>query len=307
MYNIKERSVKELRVVAKQPTLFYVGARGKNFGDTINTHFFERVFGIAFKRAYTGACDVVTIGSLMQDFTIASLIKSKKIRYLYKYSFKSLITVGTGFAFDIDKTGFLYKTYRKINPLVLRGKLSHKALEKINAQKYENVAYGDMGLLFNLLLEKTPSKKYSVGIIPHNTDIKNPVIEKLNEMHPHSTIISLSDDPMDILERIAECETVISSSLHGLVAADSLNIPNQRIKLSNHNFSHNVDFKFDDYYTAICDKAVPYIYLMDDVSTEKLELLTPEKISENYILDYSRIKQQQEVLLQKGKELKGLL
>ena len=234
-------------------------------------------------------------------------MRSKKLRYLYKYNPKPVITMGTGFALASDEIGFFYKTFREVNPLVLRGKLSHAKLEKTNAKKYENVAYGDMGLLFNLLLEKIPAKKYSLGIIPHNTDIKNPIISKLQELNPNSTVISLADEPMNTLGKIAECETIVSSSLHGLVAADSLNIPNQRIKLSNHNFSHNVDFKFDDYYSAICDEVVPYIDLMEDVSTEKLEFLTPEKIAENYMLDYSRIKQQQEILLQKGKELKDLL
>ena len=38
--------------------------------------------------------------------------------------------------------------------------------------------------------------------------------------------------PFKCIKQIADCE-IISSALHGLIAADSLNIPNKWIKLSN--------------------------------------------------------------------------
>jgi pyruvyltransferase len=46
-----------------------------------------------------------------------------------------------------------------------------------------------------------------------------------------------------------ECKIVLSSSLHGLVLADSFQIPNKRIVLSNNIIGG--DFKFKDYYSGI--------------------------------------------------------
>jgi hypothetical protein len=118
---------------------------------------FERVLGIKTQRAYPTFCDVVGVGSLMQTFTWTYIAGVKKYLYFYKYSQKPVITMGTGFMFDNDLS-FLDKFYRPINPYILRGKLSHQRLEKIAKKQYQVEAYGDLGLLFPLLLEETPSK-----------------------------------------------------------------------------------------------------------------------------------------------------
>ena len=94
---------------------------------------------------------------------------------------------------------------------------------------------------------------------------------------------------MDTLRQIAECETVISSSLHGCIAADSLNIPNYRIKLSEHGYNRNIDFKFDDYYTAIHDEKLDYLDFTQDNIPYNLDVLKPENIASQYKINYNRI------------------
>ena len=46
---------------------------------------------------------------------------------------------------------------------------------------------------------------------------------------------------------ISECECIISSSLHGLIIADSFLIPNQMVHLTDKLYGDG--FKFDDYYS----------------------------------------------------------
>ncbi len=291
----------------KSLTLYYVGTRGINFGDSINPIFFDRILDIKVKRGYPTNSDVVAIGSLMQMLTPRNIIKHKKFLYFLKYNPNPIITMGTGFSYDIEESSFLDKTFRNIYPLILRGILSHKSLEKRNKRKYKDVLYGDLGLLFPYLLEKKIQKKYQLGIIPHKFDYCNPIIDLLLYKFQDSTLIDLRMPPLETLKRIAECETVISSSLHGLVAADSLNIPNKRIKLSNHGFDFNVDFKFDDYYSIFSNSSPNYIELTQENYKLFIQKLTPEKISEDYCISYREVQNYQNQLYKTCQKLKDII
>lgn len=290
-------------VMKKNITLYYVGTKGINFGDSINPLLFERIFDVCIKRGYPTNCDVVGIGSLMQMFTLRHIIKNSKYLYFLKYNHKPVVTMGTGFCCDISKFRFGVRTYREVNPLILRGKLSHEVLERVNKKKYSGVVYGDLGLLSSYLLEKKVGKRYAVGIVPHKFDYDNPKIEFLLRSIPNSVLLDLREPPLETLNKIAECETIVSSSLHGLVAADGLGIPNMRIKLSNHGFDFDVDFKFDD-YNSVFSGSRRYINLIDveNIEGSLLSEFMPDKICGDYGISGSEIKSCQERLLVEGRK-----
>lgn len=287
----------------KNITLYYVGTKGINFGDSINPLLFERIFDVCIKRGYPTNCDVVGIGSLMQMFTLRHIIKNSKYLYFLKYNHKPVVTMGTGFCCDISKFRFGVRTYREVNPLILRGKLSHEVLERVNKKKYSGVVYGDFGLLSSYLLEKKVGKRYAVGIVPHKFDYDNPKIEFLVRSIPNSVLLDLREPPLETLNKIAECETIVSSSLHGLVAADGFGIPNMRIKLSNHGFDFDVDFKFDD-YNSVFSGSRRYINLIDveNIEGSLLSEFMPDKICGDYGISGSEIKSCQERLLVEGRK-----
>lgn len=291
----------------KSLTLYYVGTRGINFGDSINPIFFERVLNVKVKRGYPTNCDVVAIGSLLQMLTIRNIIKNKKFLYFLKYNPKPIFTLGTGFAFDIKENDIFNKTYRDVIPLILRGFNSHLTLEKINNKIYKNVIYGDLGLLFPYLLNKKISKRYKLGIVPHKYDYYNPLVDCLLDKFSKSTLIDLRMPPLETLEKIAQCETIVSSGLHGLVAADSLNIPNKRIKLSNHGFDFNVDYKFDDYYSIFSVGSPNYIELTKENHKSFIKELAPEKIAEDYCISYKEVQDYQNRLYETCQKLKDLI
>lgn len=120
---------------------------------------------------------------------------------------------------------------------------------------------------------------------------------------PKSVLIDLREPPIETLNKIAECETIVSSSLHGLVAADSLGIPNMRMKLSNHGFDFNVDFKFDDYYSVFWGSR-GYINLIgvENIDAGLLSKFMPDKICGDYGISGSEIKSCQERLLVEGRK-----
>lgn len=277
--------------------LYYVGTRGINLGDSINPVFFERILGMKVKRGYPTNSDVVGIGSLMQMLTMQNIIKYKKFFYLLKFNPRPIFTLSTGFRndFDVDNN-FLIRTYRKVKPVILRGVLSHKTLEKINKQKYDNVSYGDLGLLFPYLLNKKIAKKYKLGIVPHKYDYNNPIIGEISNKIPDSVLIDLRRPPMETLEKIAECETIISSSLHGLIVADSMNIPNKRIKLSNLGLNENSDFKFDDYYSIYSNSLPNYISLTQENYKMFINDLSSDSFFEDYCISYNEVQKHQENL-----------
>jgi polysaccharide pyruvyl transferase WcaK-like protein len=62
------------------------------------------------------------------------------------------------------------------------------------------------------------------------------------------TLLNINDPPLAFLNKLQSCEVVISSAMHSLIAADSLGMPNIRIKISD-NITGG-DYKFKDYYSV---------------------------------------------------------
>ncbi len=69
--------------------------------------------------------------------------------------------------------------------------------------------------------------------------------------HPGILLIDPRRPPQEVVRDIASCKEVFSSSLHGLVAADSLGIPNRWVELETPHADVAANrFKFEDYYSA---------------------------------------------------------
>lgn len=119
--------------------------------------------------------------------------------------------------------------------------------EKIIGKKLD-IPLGDGGLLFGKLLEKPVAKQYAVGIIPHTVDWQNPYINQMAGELPDSLLIDVRKEPLKVLEEIASCEFIISTAMHGLIAADSLGIPNKWIEVSDKVVGGG--YKFCDYYSV---------------------------------------------------------
>lgn len=148
-------------------------------------------------------------------------------------------------------TGFLNEgpsiNLSKAKVLAVRGKYTR---DRIGAPK--ETVLGDPGLLIASYMPKRENKKYLIGIIPHYSEQDDPWIKDFLARNPKQVkFIDIQKKPLEVLRQIDQCKFILSSSLHGIVFADSLLIPNVWISLSQSSSSKL--YKFNDYYSAYTD------------------------------------------------------
>ncbi|MBQ7665296.1 MAG: polysaccharide pyruvyl transferase family protein [Synergistaceae bacterium] len=119
--------------------------------------------------------------------------------------------------------------------------------------------YGDPVLLLPLFYTPHSVNRDYVSIIPNIGTFKefNPVTDELERKHGCRLInMTRYDNWTDIVDMIAGSSFVLSESLHGLIVAETYNIPCLWVEFTNHNtprFNYVDDwsFKFHDFYESI--------------------------------------------------------
>lgn len=136
----------------------------------------------------------------------------------------------------------LYLYGQGTNVLALRGPLSKRFYPG-------DCALGDPGLLASDLIP-TPERIYDLGIVPHWSDVKLARDRRFINDKWSSIVIDSTADPLSVVRLIGQCKKIVSSSLHGLIVADSYNIP-RRFEYTPR-FDHEGGvFKFRDYHQSI--------------------------------------------------------
>ncbi|MDR1146409.1 MAG: polysaccharide pyruvyl transferase family protein [Verrucomicrobiales bacterium] len=229
-------------------TPFYYYDRDTNFGDLANPLLMERVFGLPVVHASKYRAALCGVGSVLKHFICRRGNLVKRLRGTLT---AECVVWSAGFI-AAPPPGRIF--FRAMNFQALRGKLSRGHAERITGTRLD-VPLGDGGLLYPLLLERRPPVTHAVGLIPHVSERDLPVFAALRARIPRSTLIDLRAEPLTVLRQIAACETILSSALHGLIAADGLGIPNRRLIVSDRLIGG--DFKFNDYYSVYTLSAPP--------------------------------------------------
>jgi pyruvyltransferase len=175
--------------------------RFNNFGDEITVPILQRVFGIEAVPSEPDQADLIATGSILEHGSPKSLCA--KVSALWHRA--ELHVWGSGFIQPDSRIGWR----RKMRFHAVRGDLT---ADRVGASG----PLGDPGILASLLIERVP-KVAAVGIVPHYIDAVQcpPRWKAIDPMRPVD----------DVLRDIASCELIVSSSLHGLIAADSFGIP----------------------------------------------------------------------------------
>jgi len=197
-----------------------------NWGDSINPIIISDLAKMdVHKSAFGFSKHILGIGSILEKATANSIIW------------------GSGF---ISKKSIL-----KAKPLCITAVRGRLSLDKLIAQGIEidksKVALGDPGYLAADIFKPSIIKNYNIGIIPHYVDYG--LISHLKQQYLDNGVllIDITEDIERVFSDIASCKIIISSSLHGLISAESLNIPN--VWTSSKNKIVGGQFKFQDYYS----------------------------------------------------------
>lgn len=212
----------------------------KNWGDSINRFIFESVL----KKRVLSSNRIFNIKEREVISGIGSVLNSRLSNY------------------SIWGSGFLSENHGLKCPpnkvLAVRGKLTQK---KIKGQfGIDCQVLGDPGLLFKEFYNPDQKLEYPIGIIPHFKEMNEPIVHSIKKRF--SSEINVIDPRKDIFEfanEVKKCEKILSSSLHGLILAESYGIPTIRVKISNRLIGG--DFKFEDYYSGVSISHVEQCFL----------------------------------------------
>lgn len=268
-------------------TLKVYYAKVPNMGDILNKDIIEKLFGLKVKRTNYLFGQLSGIGSGLGNYTLEGPFWKRALKQASNIVSPKVCIWGTGFISYKEKDSKLYKKEIVFN--AVRGELSKKRIEKLLGKKL-NIPTGDAGILASYLLdEKEITKKYDVGIIAHFKEKEEPIFKELLAKFSNSTFIDVQDTPYNVTKKIAECRTIISSSLHGLIIADSLRVPNIHIVVTNNLLGDG--FKFDDYYSAYKLK-----HKHIDIDKEKIPNL--DSIIRNYEITDKMIEQKKKEMIE---------
>lgn len=189
-----------------------------NFGDDINPQFFgdisKKKIGFASDRQ---ARHFVGMGSILDRATSQSVV------------------LGSGLLFPLENP-----LAEGVTMVAVRGDLTAES-----AKCDGKTLLGDPLVLLNLIMDAPEVKTHNIGIVPHVSNFLQ-FKEIFGQTH---TLIDPSASPKKVLEKIGSCSYIASQSLHGLIAADALKIPN--IWLAPSIDMHGRAFKFRDYFSTL--------------------------------------------------------
>jgi pyruvyltransferase len=227
----------------RRNAIYWARGEVRNWGDDLNPWLFKKIAGRnAVYCPHSNVGRLLMVGSILQD---------------------------AGPLDDCWGTGFISSKLHKPPKLrvahAIRGPLSRTILEQAGIEA--SYVYGDPALLVSKYVCVATDKKHSIGVIPHYIDL-NMGIELCKEISAELIPVSLGIE--DFVLKVSQSELIISSSLHGLICAESLGIPAIWAR-----FSDNLlggDFKFEDYIagTERSFKSVKVLDLRNDTASKKL-------------------------------------
>lgn len=180
----------------------------ENFGDRLSADVVAHVSGRPVAWAPADEAELFAVGSILAHARQG--LKHGADRAVRPWVW------GTGLMAPL-KTDFL----EKIRIAALRGPLTVALLDQ------PDLPLGDPGLLAAEALGKRPEATDRIGLVLHMSQRLSPALAERIRTDGRFRLINVRDpDHMAVVAAIGSCRHVISSSLHGLIVADSFGVPN---------------------------------------------------------------------------------
>lgn len=240
--SVRRNTPKSILWKAVSARLAYAsGGPEKNFGDELSPMLIRALFNISVKHSGMDAADLISTGSLL-DWANTNVMGERPVVW------------GSGFI----EAGPRYSG-GELDVRAVRGRLS---LDRLGIPSERRTPLGDPGLLTSIAFRRPKRGKGTVGLVPHFTDSAHPLVALARQM-PGVEVIDVHDPVGTVIDKIASCGLILSSSLHGLVVAESYGVPNVWCPLGDGVIGG--DYKFRDYYSA---------FGVDATSADLLETLS---------------------------------
>lgn len=226
----------------------------KNFGDALSPIICEYLSGQNIVWSPPKKAEIIAIGSILGKISPG--------KFSIKALSKKVNVWGSGFMHASDRQDGIHNYH------AVRGQLTLDRIEKPR----KTPVLGDPGLLVDRIFKgfKSASKDYEFGVVPHKADKGHSSLHEIQKKLGSAIVIDIDLPPKDFISLLTRCNFILSSSLHGLIAADSFDIPNCWIELSNKVRGNG--FKFHDYYTAF-SIIEPQKLTPDEISISALEAI----------------------------------
>ncbi|MBY6414500.1 polysaccharide pyruvyl transferase family protein [Rhodococcus sp. BP-252] len=207
-----------------------------NFGDELTPGLVDALFSKKCSWRRPKNSDMTGAGSTLEMVQLMNAPDTLKIW-------------GSGFMLKDGLDGRIFD-FPSFDFYAVRGYLS---LERVKSDR--EVAVGDPGLLASRVYPRSTSVAGRVGLVYHWMHKTDPVVLALAR-DKKITLIDPSRKPAKVIADITSCDFVMSTSLHGLIVADSYGIPNAWIELDRE--IGGAGYKFEDYYSVFDGKAVQH-------------------------------------------------
>lgn len=240
-----------------------------NWGDDLNLYLLEKISGKKILFYPLGRiADFINFPCILGIGSIISF-----------WNLNGKIVTGSGVISD-SSIEYIRGIPKKV--CFVRGPISRKILESKGIETPE--LCGDLGLTLPLYYKPSFFKKHMVGIVPHFVDENLPSLAEIKKNYPEIKIISVRNYKKwtDVIDSIASCEFIFSSSLHGLIASEAYNIPCQWISFSDKeekiNWKPGWELKFHDFFSSIGKNETEY-----EMSSKDNVLKLAEKFKKEYV------------------------
>lgn len=217
--------------------LFYFKL-GNNYGDVMSPWLLNKL-GIKFRLVRKQQADTLIIGSIANQANAFTTV------------------LGSGFIRRNDKI------CKQAQYVWVRGPMSREMLINVGCSAPE--LYGDAALLLPQFIQES-AKEHDVGYIPHYVDY--------HLIRDGFKVDLTVGGIRHITQQITRCRKVISSSLHGIIAAHAYGIPAAWVKLSDKLSGDGM--KFHDHYESVGLKAIcstlenPVFQVPTQINTEHM-------------------------------------
>lgn len=225
----------------------------ENFGDKLTPYLIEKISG--------EKAEWVPYNSKPQPLMVVGSLLGCNVHRATVWG------LGCAFRDDIDPNRMAGPSW-EFNIIATRGLLSKQLVEKAG---HKPATFGDPGLLLPRFYQPNVSKKYSVGLVCSWVDYEQ-VSSKFTD--EKITVINSMGDVEPIIDRMMECETIIASTLHGLITAISYGIPTAWAMFSDKMMGDG--FKYHDFFT--CLETSPDIINLESSVPEVEELVNQASI-----------------------------